>query len=112
MDYTNLSKQLKAISDPNRLKIIDLLSCGTMCACDILEHFEFTQPTLSHHMRILQDAKVVDAEKVGKWQHYTLSQSFEESFPLNIANLLANDENCICHCKNANKKEDLIYEKS
>ena len=63
---------LKALADENRLKIVDLLSGGTLCACDILDHFDFTQPTLSHHMQVLQNAGIVTAEKSGKWQYYTL----------------------------------------
>lgn len=53
MNYEDMSKTLKALADPKRLKIIDLLSCGSLCACDILDHFDFTQPTLSHHMKVL-----------------------------------------------------------
>ncbi|WP_125714798.1 ArsR/SmtB family transcription factor [Companilactobacillus kedongensis] len=99
MDYENFSKQLKAISDPNRLKIIDLLSCGTLCACDLLEHFEFTQPTLSHHMKILQEAGIVSAKRVGKWQHYTLESSFIAGFNNNVSTLFENGPECACHCK-------------
>ncbi|HRK99148.1 MAG TPA: metalloregulator ArsR/SmtB family transcription factor, partial [Trichococcus flocculiformis] len=47
MDYENYAKVAKALADPKRVKIVDMLSCGAMCACDILEHFDFTQPTLS-----------------------------------------------------------------
>lgn len=54
MNYEEMSVILKALADPKRLKIIDLLSCGSLCACDILDHFEFTQPTLSHHMKVLK----------------------------------------------------------
>jgi len=99
MDYENFSKQLKAISDPNRLKIIDLLSCGTLCACDLLEHFEFTQPTLSHQMKILQEAGIVSAKRVGKWQHYTLESSFITGFNNNVTTLFENGPECACHCK-------------
>lgn len=42
--YKDLSKTLKTIGDKNRLEIIDLLSCGELCACDLLEHFSFSQP--------------------------------------------------------------------
>lgn len=41
MDYENMVVGLKALAEPNRLKIVDLLSCGTKCACDLLEHFDF-----------------------------------------------------------------------
>ena len=54
-NYEENAKIIKALSDPSRLKIIDILSCGEKCACDILEHFDFTQPTLSHHMKVLMD---------------------------------------------------------
>ncbi|MDT2424077.1 metalloregulator ArsR/SmtB family transcription factor, partial [Enterococcus avium] len=59
MNYDELSVMLKALADPKRLKIIDLLSCGSLCACDVLDHFEFTQPTLSHHMKVLERSGVV-----------------------------------------------------
>ncbi|MHC5269099.1 ArsR/SmtB family transcription factor [Enterococcus sp. LJL98] len=75
MDYQKNAKTLKGIAEPNRLKIIHLLSGGTMCACDLLEHFEFTQPTLSHHMKILEKEQLVSVEKKGQWHYYTLEES-------------------------------------
>ena len=51
--YEVNSRIFKALSDVNRLKIIDLLSYEEKCGCKILEHFNFTQPTLSHHMKVL-----------------------------------------------------------
>ncbi len=52
MDYLGLSKIMKAIAEPNRLQILDMISTGEKCACDILDNFDFTQPTLSHHMKV------------------------------------------------------------
>ena len=52
ISYTDITKKLKAMSDSKRLQIIDMLSCGELCACVILESFHITQPTLSHHMKI------------------------------------------------------------
>lgn len=63
MNYVELSVMLKALADPNRLKIVDLLSNGSLCACDILEHFDFTQPTLSHHMKVLEKAGIIFVTK-------------------------------------------------
>ena len=97
MDYQNYVQILKAMADPNRLKIIDLLSCGSLCACDILEHFNFSQPTLSHHMKVLQNAGIVSARKDGKWQHYTLNEEFMTSFKKDTDLLLTSDDQCICH---------------
>lgn len=99
MQYAAYSRMLKAMADPNRLQIIDLLSCGTLCACDILTHFEFSQPTLSHHMKVLQTAGIVTAKKVGRWQHYTLAPKFIEQFQANTAALLAHDATCRCYQK-------------
>lgn len=97
MKYQNYSDMLKAMAEPNRLKIIDLLSCGSLCACDILTHFDFSQPTLSHHMKILQKAGIVKAKKTGKWQHYWLDPNFIKTFKQNTDSLLRADADCICH---------------
>lgn len=58
-----IAMSLKALAEPNRLKIVDLLSCGTKCACDLLEHFDFSQPALSHHMKVLEKAEIITVEK-------------------------------------------------
>ncbi len=50
-----------------------MLSCGELCACEILEKFSITQPTLSHHMKILCDCGLVNGRKEGKWMHYSLN---------------------------------------
>lgn len=79
MDYLRLSKIMKAIAEPNRLQILDLISTGEKCACDILDDFNFTQPTLSHHMKVLIEAGIVTARKEGKWHYYSLvSENIEE----------------------------------
>lgn len=63
----------KALSSPNRLMIMKMLSKGEMCACEILEAFDFTQPTLSHHMKVLSEADLVVVNQVGKWAHYRVN---------------------------------------
>ena len=63
----------KALGDANRLKIIQMLSDGEKCACKILERFNITQPTLSHHMKILVKCGLVNDRKEGKWRHYSLN---------------------------------------
>lgn len=50
LNYEENAKIIKSLSDSNRLKIIDILSCSEKCACDILQYFDFTQPTLFHIM--------------------------------------------------------------
>ena len=63
----------KALSDTNRLMIMDMLTCGELCACKILEKFNITQPTLSHHMKILCDCGLVNGRKEGKWTYYSIN---------------------------------------
>ena len=77
-DYTGSSKLFKAFCDESRLKILEILLTGEKCSCqmcgnDILEKLEISQSTLSHHMKILTDARVVNVRKDGKWSHYSLS---------------------------------------
>lgn len=96
MNYEELSTVLKAISDPKRIKIIDLLSCGSLCACDVLDHFDFTQPTLSHHMKVLEKAGIVSVEKKSQWHYYTLKEDRVDSFRASLTELFASNETCIC----------------
>lgn len=63
----------KAFCDENRIKILQLLKTGEKCACKLLEEINVTQPTLSHHMKILCDSGVVIGRKEGKWTHYSIS---------------------------------------
>ena len=73
MNEIDVALICKALGDSNRLKIVRMLSDGEKCACKLLETFEITQPTLSHHMKILCDCGLVNTQKVGKWSHYSLS---------------------------------------
>ena len=65
--YKEYAQFFKVLSDPNRLMIIDMLSCGELCACVILEKFNITQPTLSNHMKSLCDSGLVIGRKESKW---------------------------------------------
>lgn len=63
----------KALCDENRIKILQLLQDGEKCACVLLDDLQITQPTLSHHMKILCDSEIVVGRKEGKWTHYSIS---------------------------------------
>lgn len=63
----------KAMSDANRLRVIEMLTTGEKCGCDLLEELQVTQPTLSHHMKVLADCGLVSSYKEGKWQHYSIN---------------------------------------
>lgn len=99
MTYEDFALSLRAIADPNRLKIIDLLSCGSLCACDLLKHFDFSQPTLSHHMKVLQAVGLVEARKEGRWQHYSLNRRQIDIIEAQVGGLFHNSSSCICHEK-------------
>ncbi len=87
----------KALSDSNRLKIVKMLADGEKCACKLLEAFSITQPTLSHHMKILCDSGLVIARKEGKWTHYSLSCETLTQFKNFIAELsCCKDGACSC----------------
>lgn len=63
----------KAMSDANRLRIIEMLTAGERCGCELLEELQVTQPTLSHHMKVLSDCGLVSSCKDGRWQHYSIN---------------------------------------
>ena len=62
----------KALGDENRIRILKMLYSGEKCACKLLEELNISQPTLSHHMKILCDVGIVTGRKEGKWTHYSI----------------------------------------
>ena len=88
--------KLKALSDTNRLLIVEMLSCGELCACEILTKFKITQPTLSHHMKILCGCGLVQCRKEGKNTFYRLNDSEVHRFSSFIENLFSDTTDCIC----------------
>lgn len=71
--YREYVSVFKALADETRLKIIQMLSSGELCACNILEEFNITQPTLSYHMKILTECGLVKGVKEGSWMKYTIN---------------------------------------
>lgn len=72
--YEEDARIFKALCDPNRLMIIEMLKSGEKCACKILSELNIVQSTLSHHMKILCDSGLVRYRKQGKWMHYSLNK--------------------------------------
>ena len=97
--YIDNAKILKAISDPKRLRIVDMLSCGEMCACKIQEAFNITQPTLSHDMKVLMEADVVTARRDGKNIYYSLNTDTLMKLEKNLKTIFVPSDDCICHRK-------------
>ena len=73
MDARKTALIFKAFCDENRLQILELRRSGEKCACKLLEGMSISQPTLSHHMKILCDSGIVVGRKEGKWMHYRIS---------------------------------------
>ena len=73
MNESEIALICKALGDENRVQIIKMLTGGELCACKILDAFNITQPTLSHHMKILTDCNLVNSRKEGKWTYYSIN---------------------------------------
>lgn len=99
MDNKSTAVMFKAFCDENRIQILELLENGEKCACNILEELRISQPTLSHHMKILCDSGIVIGRKEGKWMHYSISGAGLEKV-INYLNEL----------KEKSKTEDNDYE--
>lgn len=95
-NQTEFAPVFKALGDSTRLKIIEMLSCGELCACDILESFHITQPTLSYHMKILTDCGLVESHKEGSWMHYSNNQEVIDKVKEFWGKITTEQEECIC----------------
>lgn len=67
-----MAEVAKALGDPIRLQLVDVLRkhAGKVCVCELVPLFDISQPTLSHHLKKLRDARVVDSERPGLWAYY------------------------------------------
>ncbi len=66
-----LAGRFKALADPTRVAIVNRLAgAGEVCVCELVAEFELSQPTISHHLRVLREAGLVDCERRGTWVYY------------------------------------------
>lgn len=77
-DLQKSAKVFKALSDSNRLAVLELLQSGEKCACVLLEQLDLTQPGLSYHMKILCESGIVSSRQEGKWMYYRLNAEGRE----------------------------------
>ncbi|MGN1099097.1 MAG: ArsR/SmtB family transcription factor [Christensenellales bacterium] len=73
MNAAECAKILKALGEDTRIRIFEMLRNGKLCACKMIDNLSITQPTLSHHLKILCDCGIVIAEKDWKWTHYSIN---------------------------------------
>lgn len=68
-----IAATFKALADPTRVAIVNQLACcDECCVCDLTASFDLSQPTISHHLKILRDAGLVQSESRGTWAYYRL----------------------------------------
>jgi ArsR family transcriptional regulator len=80
-------KVMKALSDPNRVKIIKMLQHKSICVCEMREALQVSQPSVSKNLKILEDAGLVDYKKDGLWVDYYLTDGSKNPY---VASLLGN----------------------
>lgn len=74
-DAERMAKKLKALSDPTRLRVLSHVvaqGCDAVCACDLIDVLDISQPTISHHLKTLVEAGFLTREQRGRWAHYTV----------------------------------------
>ncbi|MDZ5079029.1 metalloregulator ArsR/SmtB family transcription factor [Nesterenkonia sp. HG001] len=74
-DAERFAKRMKALSDPARLRVLSHVAaqgCEAVCACDLIEALDISQPTVSHHLKKLVEAGLLVREQRGRWAHYTV----------------------------------------
>lgn len=70
-DANAIAPTFKALGDPVRLRLMSLIAAQPeACVCDLVEEFAVSGPTISHHLKVLRDAGLVDSERRGTWVHY------------------------------------------
>lgn len=98
LSYCDAALIFKALSDETRLKIVNILSGDELCACDLLEEFAISQPTLSYHMKILAESGLVNARKDGAWTRYTLNLPVIESLKTLMDDMAADSRTYTSRC--------------
>lgn len=99
MNIGEVSKICKALGEENRIRIVKLLTDGERCACDLLKDLNITQPTLSHHLKVLSKCNLIITRKEGKWSYYSLICETLTEFRDFIADLDCNKSKRMCGCK-------------
>ena len=96
MELELMEKQLKAVADANRLRILACLKKGEVCVCDFTDVLNISQPAVSQHLRKLKEASIIAERKVGTWKHYRIH---ENQTALMQSILSSIDDGWTCGCK-------------
>lgn len=95
--YEQRANVFKALADPRRLQILELLQSGEKCACVLIEQMQMPQSSLSYHMKILCESGIVSGRVEGKWTHYRIDPFGAGVAMQLLQQLTATDESCPCH---------------
>lgn len=102
MEISNVAEICKTLSDGNRIRIIEMMTNGEKCGCELLEQLQITQPTLSHHMKVLESCGLVKSRKAGKWTYYSINCDLFRDFKDYIGGISCCEstqtDTCSCHC--------------
>ena len=72
-DAVHLASKFQALSDPNRVRLLSMISArGEVCACELVGTLDLSQPTISHHLKVLHEAGLLTRERRGRWIHYAV----------------------------------------
>ena len=74
MPDDEIVKMLKALADPNRLTIMEMIGSDELCSCTLLENMNISQPTISHHLHILSESGLIVGRKEAQWIHYSINR--------------------------------------
>lgn len=96
MNLELMEKQLKAVADANRLRILACLKKGEVCVCDFTDVLRISQPAVSQHLRKLKEAGIIAERKVGTWKHYRIH---EQQTPLMQGILASIEAEWTCGCQ-------------
>ena len=91
-DAERTARTLKALADPARLRLLSIIAAhdgGEACVCDLVDPVGLSQPTVSHHLKVLTEAGVVTREKRGVWAYYTLVPDAVDGLLTHLGHLLA-----------------------
>ncbi len=89
--YDRMARIFKALSNPKRIRIFEMLSNGELCACELLRRFNVSQPTLSHDMKVLIDANIVKCRRDGQRILYSLNTEALQIMQKILKNMLQAD---------------------
>lgn len=98
MDIQLIERQLKALADHNRLKLVACLKNGEVCVCEFVDVLGISQPAVSQHLRKLKEADILVERKVGTWKHYRLLEPLSPVVQAVVDELISVET---CHCKTA-----------